>query len=189
MMTRLFVALTTMVIPVGSELFAQSTVPVGAGDAVVRNERSTTPVDVVIGESQFFNADYIKIQSVKSSGKGFEVGATVTVKGRYALNSADTADLCFYSTTTLKHGEKPKPSPVQDNQRIKARKGRHRFKLSKVIVDNGNPHLTFYNSLTGRPFGGVYFGDKSNVLMKKSWSYDAPKPVGFNQSGSPSVQN
>lgn len=136
--------------------------------------RGDSPIDVVIGESQFFNADYIKIQSIESSGTGFEIGATVTVKGTYTLNSVDTADLCFYSTTKLKPGEEPKPTPIQDGQRIKARNGKHKFSLSKVIADDGNPHLTFYHPKTGKPFGGIYFGDKSNVLMKKSWSYDVP---------------
>ena len=189
MRKRLLAVLAALVIPVNGALFAQHTESAEVGDAVARNARSTGPVDVVIGESQFFNADYIKIRSVKSSGKGFEVGATVTVKGTYTLNSADTADLCFFSTTTLKHGEKPKPTPIQDSQRIKARKGKHRFSLSSVIVDDGNLHLTFYHSTTGKPFGGVYFRDKSNVVMKKGWSYDAPKPVDAQQSGSQKIQN
>lgn len=132
------------------------------------------PIDIVVGESQFFNADYIKIQSVEPSGSGFEIGATVTVKGTYTLNSVDTADLCFYSTTTLKRGEKPKPTPIQAGQRIKARNGKRKFSLSKVITDDGNPHLTFYHPKTGKPSGGVHFGNKSNVLMKKGWSDDVP---------------
>jgi hypothetical protein len=133
------------------------------------------PVELKVGESQFFNADYIKIKSVKSSGNGFEKGATITVKGIYTLNSLETAHLGFYSTTTLKPGEAPKATPVQDSQRAEAQKGRHRFTLSKVIREDGHPHLTFYHSKTGKPFGGVYFGDKSNVLMKKSWSYNPPE--------------
>ncbi len=120
------------------------------------------------------NADHIEILSVKSSGNGFEIGATVTVKGVYTLNSVETADLCFYSTTTLKPGEKPTPTPVQDSQRAKAQSGKHIFTLAKVIQKEGSPHLTFYHTKTGKPFGGVYFGDKSNVLMKKSWSYNVP---------------
>ena len=122
-------------------------------------------VEVIVGESQFFNADDIKIRSVKSSGSGFEIGATVTVKGVYTLNSIEEANLCFYSTTTLKPGETPKPTPTQETQRTKA---------YKVITQEGSPHLTFYHPTTGKPFGGVYFGDESNVLMKKSWSYDVP---------------
>ena len=132
-------------------------------------------VDLVVGESQFFNADNITIKSVKSSGNGFEVGATVTVKGVYVLNSVDTAHLGFYTTTSLKQGEKPSPTPVQESQWTTAINGKHKFTLSKTIKRKGNPHLTFYHPETRKPFGGVYFGDKSNVLMKKSWSYNPPQ--------------
>ncbi|MHB0961386.1 MAG: hypothetical protein ACYC0X_34425 [Pirellulaceae bacterium] len=177
---------------VGNHYAIQKTVDPPAGNAirtvstkkgeVLSSACNDRAVDVVIGESQFFNADYIKIKSVESTARGFEIGATVTVKGTYTLNSVDTADLCFNSTTTLKLGEKQKATPIQDSQRIKARKGKHRFSLSKVIADDGNPHLTFYHSKTGKPFGGVYFGDESNVLMKKGWSYDFPKPVDAQES-------
>ncbi len=127
------------------------------------------PIVVVIGESQFFNGDHVKIESVTSSGNGFEKGATITVSGIYTLNSLKTADLCFYST-----GEKSIPTPELENQRITARNGTHAFALSKVIGEEGNPHLTFYHPESGKPFGGIYFGDKSNVLMKKGWEYNAP---------------
>jgi len=133
------------------------------------------PVELVVGESQFFNADYIAIQSVTSSGNGFEIGATITVKGVYTLNSVDAAHLGFYSTTSLKPGEKPTSTPVEKSQSTKAYKGKHKFSLSKTIKKQGSPHLTFYHSETGKPFGGVYFGDESNVLMKKSWSYYPPE--------------
>lgn len=161
----------------GQADYAKETGKVGARPVSVSEKekaRGDKPVDVVIGESQFFNADHIKIQSVTSSERGFEIGATVTVKGTYTLNSVETADLCLFSTTTLKPGEEPKSTPVQDGQRIKAQRGKHKFSLSKVITEDGNPHLTFYHLKTGKPFGGVYFGDKSNVLMKKNWSYEVP---------------
>ncbi len=132
-------------------------------------------VDLVIGESQFFHADYIRIKSVKSSGNGFELGATVTVRGVYTLNSVDSAHLGFYTTTSLKAGEKPTPTAVQESQWTIAKKGKHKFKLSKVVKKDGSPHLTFYHSDTRKPIGGVYFGDKSNVLMKKTWSYNPPE--------------
>ena len=141
----------------------------GAADA----ER---PVDLVIGESQFFNGDMIDILSVTSSGAGFEQGATVTVEGTYKLNTTESALLGFNSTKRLKPGEKPTPTPGQPNQSTTARKGVHVFVLSKVITDDGSPHLTFYHPVTGKPFGGVYFGDESNVMMKKSWSYE-PAPA------------
>ena len=138
---------------------------------------ATEPVEIVLGEAQFFNGDYIKINDVISSGDGFEIGATITVSGTYTLNSVDTAKLCFYSTESLEQGEKPTATPVQETQRVKATHGEHVFKLSKIISTDGGPHLTFYHPESGSAFGGVYFGDKSNAWMKKGWSYDAPKPV------------
>lgn len=136
------------------------------------NQTVGTPISLVVGEAQFFNADYIEILSVTSSGKGFEIGATVIVEGVYTLNSAEAAQLAFYSTTMRKTGEKPASTPIQKSQRTRAIRGKHIFKLSKVIENDGKPHLTFYVEKKGKPFGGVYFGDESNVLMKKSWSYE-----------------
>lgn len=135
------------------------------------------PATVFLGESQFFNGDYVKIDSVTSTGEAFQVGSTVTVTGIYTLNSADHADLCFYTTQNLEPGDKPTSTPVQASQRLQAKRGTHAFELSKVITVGGGPHLTFYDSASGSAFGGVYFGDKSNVWMKKGWSYDAPKSV------------
>ena len=134
-------------------------------------------VPVFLGEAQFYNGDYIKIESVTSTGKAFEVGATVTVIGTYTLNSTDDAKLCFYTTQKLKPGQKPVATSEQKTQRLRAKRGNHTFSLSKVATGNGGPHLTFYNSETGVAFGGIYFGDKTNVWMKKGWSYEAPKPV------------
>ena len=144
---------------------------------IVPNTNATDPIQLVLGEAQFFNGDYIKINDVTSSGDGFEIGATVTVSGTYTLNSIDAAKLCFYSTESLKQGEKPSSTPVQETQRMKVTRGEHVFQLSKIISTDGGPHLTFYHPKTGSAFGGVYFGDKTNAWMKKGWSYDAPKPV------------
>ena len=133
------------------------------------------PVEFSLGEAQFFNGDYIKINDVTSTGDGFEIGATVTVSGTYTLNSVDNAKLCFFSTEKLHPGEKPNATPVTGSQRVKATRGEHVFQLSKVIKTDGGPHLSFYDTKSGSAFGGVYFGDKSNVWMKKGWSYDAPE--------------
>lgn len=122
--------------------------------------RQQTGVDVVLGKSQFAAMDHIEIQSVTSSGKGLEVGATVTVNGIYTLNSNDRANLCFFSTTTLKPGERPKASPVKTQQRTKAVKGTHPFTLSKVITEVGDLHVSFYHQSTGNAIGGVYFSER-----------------------------
>ena len=134
-------------------------------------------VGIHLGEAQFFNGDYIKIESVTSSGEGFERGATFTVTGTYTLNTADSADLCFYTTRHPEPGEDPAEFPEKKTQRLKAKRGEHPFTLSKVAAGSGGPHLTFYGLTSRSAFGGVYFGDASNVWMKKGWSYDAPPSV------------
>ncbi|WP_236623745.1 hypothetical protein [Rhodopirellula baltica] len=133
------------------------------------------PVVFFLGEAQFFNGDYVKIDSVTSTGDAFEVGATITVAGTYTLNSAEHARLCFYTTQSVKPGDKAVASPELKSQRLDAKRGTHPFTLSKVVTGDGGPHLTFYDSDSA--FGGVYFGDESNVWMKKGWSYDAPSSV------------
>ncbi|MEM9644051.1 MAG: protein kinase [Planctomycetota bacterium] len=123
-----------------------------------------------IGDNEFFGTDNIQIESVTSSGDGFEIGSTVTVEGEYTLNSADQARLCFFSTVPVQPGQKPTATQVQSSQRMRATRGTHRFKLSKTIQTLGWPHVSFYDSETGQGRGGVYFGDGANVLKKKGWS-------------------
>jgi serine/threonine protein kinase len=117
-------------------------------------------VDFVLDESHFENKDRIEIQSVTTSGVGLEVGATVTVTGAYTLESVDAADLCFYLTTTLEPGEKPKGKPIQPDQRVEVKKGTNTFALSLVVEEIGRPHITFYHQTTGNPIGGVYFSER-----------------------------
>ena len=132
------------------------------------------PVAFVLGESNLAKEDRIEIQSITSSGNGFEVGATVTVKGIYTLESAESAKLCFFSTRTLSHGEKPTATPVRSSQRTAATRGTHPFELSKVIMGNNSPHVSFYDSETGQGFGGVYFSEQ-----KKAHLAEPHNPVAF----------
>ncbi|MGB7324232.1 MAG: hypothetical protein WBD31_05135, partial [Rubripirellula sp.] len=127
----------------------------GAADAALDSQ--TEPVDFVLGKSNLKKGDQIEIQSVTTSGIGFEVGATVTVKGTYTLDSEDAANLCFFSTTKQKAGETPTPTPIQPSQQMKAKRGKHAFTLSKVIGRFGSLHVSFYHPTTGNGMGGVYF--------------------------------
>ena len=125
----------------------------------------TNPVDFVLGETNLANGDLIEIQTVTTSGTGFEVGATVTVKGSYTLNSEDVASLAFYSTQLP--GEKPTPTLVQPSQKMKVKRGKHTFTLSKVIGSLGSPHVSFYHPTTGQGMGGVYFSQKERGGIRK----------------------
>ncbi|EMI41725.1 hypothetical protein RRSWK_05767 [Rhodopirellula sp. SWK7] len=133
------------------------------------------PVAFRVGEAQFFNGDNITIESVTSTGDGFSAGETVTVTGTYTLNSKGEAKLCFYTTRNPKPSDPVSVSTELASQRLTAKRGTHAFKLSKVAAGDGGPHITFYGPESA--FGGVYFGDESNVWMKKGWSYDAPDSV------------
>ena len=124
------------------------------------------PVDFVLGKSNLAKNDRIEIQSITSSGKGFEVGARVTVKGTYTLESAESANLCFFSTVTRASGEKPTSTPVEPSQRTPAKRGTHPFELSKVIMGNNSPHVSFYDIKTGQGFGGVYFSEQKKETPK-----------------------
>ncbi|WP_442510399.1 protein kinase domain-containing protein [Novipirellula sp. SH528] len=149
------------------------------GDVIVNIVRSTNPIDtstvlathvveIDLGDSQFAVGDEIEIQSVTSSGNGFEVGATVMVKGVYTLESAKTADLCFFSTTTLGPEENPTPTPIQPSQRIQATSGTHEFTLSKVITTTGSSHVSFYHPTTGEGMGGVYFAEANRSKIAEA---------------------
>lgn len=133
------------------------------------------PVAFRVGEAQFFNGDNITIEAVTSTGDGFNAGETVTVTGTYTLNSKDEAKLCFYTTRKSKPSDAVSVSKELASQRLNAKRGTHAFQLSKVAAGDGGPHITFYGPESA--FGGVYFGDESNVWMKKGWSYDAPASV------------
>ena len=119
------------------------------------------PVDFVLGKSNLAENDRIEIQSITSSGKGFEVGARVTVKGTYTLESAESANLYFFSTRNLSSGEPPSPSYVRPSQMTPANRGTHPFELSKVVMGNNSPHVSFYDIETGQGFGGVYFSEQA----------------------------
>ena len=132
---------------------------------------STHPVDFVLGKTNLDNGDLIEIQTVTTSGTGFEVGATVTVKGSYTLNSEDAASLAFFSTQLP--GEKVNRTPVQSSQKMKVKRGKHTFTLSKVIGSIGSPHVSFYHPTTGQGMGGVYFSQKKEAESDKM---PAPSP-------------
>ena len=128
-----------------------------------RSEQAkTTAKDVafVLGDSSFEPGDNIEIESITSTGEGFEIGATVTVKGQYTLKSNEHAHLGFYSTVALKPGETPVGTPIQRSQMMDAKKGTHLFTLTKRITAIGSPHITFYHPETGRGMGGVYFAEQ-----------------------------
>lgn len=135
-------------------------------------DSQTKSVDFVLGKTNLANGDQIEIQSVTTTGTGFEVGAMVTVKGTCTLNSEDAATLAFFSTQLP--GETPTPTPVQPSQKMKAKRGKHTFTLSKVIGRIGSPHVSFYHPTTGQGMGGVYFSERKQSASRSTGKVPRP---------------
>lgn len=129
------------------------------------------PVSFKLDATEFHNNDSIKIESVESDTSSFKEGSIVVIKGSYTLNSKITANLSFFQTSTEKKHAK---STIANTQTVSTKNGTHNFILAKKMVGSGYPHVTFYNSKTGKPFGGIYFGNEKNLLKTKTWSYAKP---------------
>ena len=108
------------------------------------------------GESYPFG-DLVEIASVVSDSGEYEVGATLTVRGRYRLVSRPGASL-YLGVTTLGEDVETLPKPEVDRSRIALQAGTGHFELSTLLRAEGYPHVTFYDHDTGKPFGGAYFG-------------------------------
>lgn len=101
--------------------------------------------------------DAVEIHSVASDSGDYSVGATLTVRGTYRLESR--AGACLYLGVTNNTGRPHEvPKPEVDRSRADVKAGRGEFVLVAPIRSEGYPHVTFYDHETGQPFGGVYFG-------------------------------
>ena len=123
-------------------------------------------VRVKLGPKAFKDGDVIRIEEVRATSPELEQGDTVTVKGRYRLESADTASLQLLLTQVEGDGSEA----TEAGQITKAEKGWQDFETTIIVKHRGVLHLTFYDSGSGKPFGGVYFGTASQMtLTKESW--------------------
>ena len=122
-------------------------------------------IPIKLGAKSFHEGDVISIIEAKSTSDKMQIGDTVTIKGKYRLDSVDSANLLLLTTRTKTKGA----IEIDKSQKLKAIKGWHEFELSAIIKHEGILHLTFY-SMSGKPFGGVYFGtaDQSEELNKMS---------------------
>ncbi len=111
-------------------------------------------VPVKLGPKAFRDGDVIQILEVESTSPELEQGDLIVVRGRYRLESQPSAILSLYLTQTESGGGEE----TEETQTVNATSGWHDFELSMLIKRRGLPHLTFYRTGDGRPFGGVYFG-------------------------------
>lgn len=128
---------------------------------------SPYPVRFEIGASEFPFGDHITIDRVISEGGPFAAGTTLTVSGSYDLRSRPEATL--YLGTTSSSQSTAKPS--KDDNMSTVLKGQGTFELRHTIPGPGHPHVTFYDSETGKPFAGSYFGRGDYLLREANLDY------------------
>lgn len=129
----------------------------GTASLLADNDATARDSNFVIGESSFPHGDSIEITSVEQSAD------KMVVKGHYNLVSRDSAQLALFETTT-----NTTPTPSTSDQVMIIKKGAGAFELTDHnLVGGGLPHVTMYSTLSGGPFGGVYFGNKQEAAEER----------------------
>lgn len=126
------------------------------------------PVAVDLGPKAYRDGDVVHITHVTATSPQLEQGDTVTVRGRVQLKSAAQAKLCLYLTQTVGDGR----SRTDASQTTLIKQGESEFELTTTIKNQGALHVTFYDSESGRPFGGVYFGTTEQMESIADWNVD-----------------
>ena len=86
-------------------------------------------IPIKIGAKSFDEGDVISITESKSTSDKIQIGDTVTIKGKYRLDSVDSAKLMLLTTRTKTDGA----IEVDKSQKLKVTKGWHEFELSTII--------------------------------------------------------
>ncbi len=137
-------------------------------------------IPVTLGAAEFAPGDGIVIASLRGDRPHLEIGGRYLLEGTYTLASLDSANLSC-SITTRGPGS---PTPTQESANDAVRRGTGKFRLIKTFVNDGWPHVSFYNS---RSQGGVYFGEtgvEKTVLRQKTWSdFTEPQAMTNRRSG------
>ncbi len=135
-----------------------------------------------IGQSSFPKGDFIEITSVERSPD------RMVVKGHYKLISSDRAQLALYTTTSSAIAV-----PTDPKQLMQISKGDGDFELTDPNLVPGWNHVTMYSIPAGKPFAGVYFGNKEEAAgeSKLDLGYysdetatESPSPDEIHQNGS-----
>jgi hypothetical protein len=123
------------------------------------------PAPTVLGPKAFRDGDVIEITDVHATSPRLEQGETVTVRGRFRLNSQKEAHLALYLTQTEGDGMEE----VDARQTMQAHGLRGEFELTTTIAHRGMLHVTYYDPESGKPFGGVYFGTREQMKEIADW--------------------
>lgn len=119
----------------------------------------THEVPIKLGSNHFLVGDAIRIESVTSTSTDLAVGDTVTVTGKYRLESREHATIALYLTKT----EGDRVEETDPKQTIKAKRGWHQFTAVITVKHRGLLQLAFYDPTSGKPFGEVYFGTPDQI--------------------------
>jgi hypothetical protein len=123
------------------------------------------PVVTLLGPKAYRNGDVIEIRDVQATSAKLEQGDSITVRGRFRLQSEDDAELSLYVTQT----RSPVATPVDPGQTIRVEKGTGEFELKTTITHRGALHVSFYSTESGQGFGGVYFGTREQMKRIAGW--------------------
>lgn len=125
-------------------------------------------VPTVLGPKAFRDGDVIEITDVQASSTRLEQGDSITVCGKYRLESMPSAKLCLFVTQTEGDGREE----VDSRQTLHVQHGRGEFELRTTIKHRGVLHLTFYHPDSGSPAGGVYFGTEEQMKTIEDWQLE-----------------
>lgn len=123
-------------------------------------------VETVLGPKLYRDGDVIEITEVLSTSPQLEQGDTVVVKGRVRLDSKVNATLSLLLTQTKGDGFEE----TEVSQTKSVSQGLQDFELKILIKHQGALHLTLYDTTTGKPFGGTYFGTAVQMANIAGWN-------------------
>ncbi|MFZ2277111.1 MAG: M56 family metallopeptidase [Prosthecobacter sp.] len=119
---------------------------------------AAAPSDFAVGKSVFRPRDSMVITSMTRSAEMLTVGVD------YELGSADEATATLNITSTTDH----KAAAFDARQQALLKRGRGSFILHLPNPSQGLPHITFYDTLTHKPFGGIYFGTEAEAARSRA---------------------
>jgi len=122
-------------------------------------------INVVLGPKAYRDGDVIEISEVTATSDRLEQGDSITVRGRVRLDSRESAKACLFLTQTQGDGWEE----IDPGQSRAVSKGLTAFELKATIKHQGALHVTLYDSKTGKPLGGTYFGTPQQMSKIAAW--------------------
>jgi hypothetical protein len=132
--------------------------PTGASSAVAHGSPGNgfVQLKVSLDRPNFAWGDAIEITELWATSRQMKVGDEVVVRGRYRLQSRESARLAL-SLTASESGVWLRRSSTQSEM---VERGTGEFDLSCEIQAAGRLHVSFYPDGFGSSFGGVYFNGR-----------------------------